>query len=35
LQQGHFVGSQFIETLADEDRLQHYKLFVSQFTVEG
>jgi hypothetical protein len=35
LQQGHFLQSRFIETLTDEDRLPHHKLFASRFQVKG
>jgi hypothetical protein len=33
--QGEFIEPQFIETVTDEDRLPHYKLFALRWRVEG
>jgi hypothetical protein len=35
IDQGAFIESRFIETLTDEDRLPHYKLFAMRWRVEG
>lgn len=35
IDQGAFIESRFIETLTDEDRLPHYKLFAMRWQVEG
>jgi len=35
IDQGAFIASRFVETLTDEDRLPHYKLFAMRWQVEG
>jgi hypothetical protein len=35
LNQGEFIEPEFIETVTDEDRLPHYKLFALRWRVEG
>jgi hypothetical protein len=35
IDQGAFLESRFIETVTDEDRLPHYKLFAMRWRVEG
>lgn len=32
---GAFVTATYVDTITDEDRLPHYKLMASRFTVEG
>ena len=34
-EQGAFIELRFVETLTDEDRLPHYKLFALRWSVEG
>jgi hypothetical protein len=33
--QGVFLETRFVDTMTDEDRLPHYKIFASRFEVEG
>jgi len=35
IDQGAFIASRFVETITDEDRLPHYKLFAMRWRVEG
>ena len=35
IDQGAFLESRFIETVTDEDRLPHYRLFAMRWQVEG
>jgi hypothetical protein len=33
--EGLYFQTRFIDTITDEDRLPHYKIFASRFEVEG